>query len=110
GSATVALYMHSRRIPEGNNKCSVFLFDVGVPNLVLEDINSSHGPRVTGDVCYEEAMFKASAITPVPGGIGLLPSPCYFPIQWKLLSTDPTPTSKINSEVKRLLPGDLRPV
>ncbi|GKF12899.1 bifunctional protein FolD 1, mitochondrial-like protein isoform X1, partial [Tanacetum coccineum] len=34
------------------------------------DINSSHGSRVTGDVCYEEAMFKASAITPVPGGIG----------------------------------------
>lgn len=25
---------------------------------------------VCGDVCYEEAMHKASAITPVPGGVG----------------------------------------
>lgn len=33
----------------------------------IQDINSS---RVTGDVCYEEAILKASAITPVPGGVG----------------------------------------
>lgn len=31
---------------------------------------SEHGYRLTGDVCLEEAMRVASAITPVPGGVG----------------------------------------
>ncbi|RHN65310.1 putative methylenetetrahydrofolate dehydrogenase (NADP(+)), Methenyltetrahydrofolate cyclohydrolase [Medicago truncatula] len=31
---------------------------------------SSQVFRVTGDVCFEEAVKVASAITPVPGGIG----------------------------------------
>lgn len=26
--------------------------------------------RVTGDVCFDEAVKVASAITPVPGGVG----------------------------------------
>lgn len=60
----------------------------GVPNLVrgnwlkpgavvidvgtnpVEDPSSEHGYRLTGDVCYEEAVQVASAITPVPGGVG----------------------------------------
>ncbi|CAL9003101.1 unnamed protein product [Prunus brigantina] len=60
----------------------------GVPNLVrgnwlkpgavvidvgtnpVEDPSSEHGYRLTGDVCYEEAVRVASAITPVPGGVG----------------------------------------
>lgn len=28
------------------------------------------GFRVIGDVCFEEAAMVASAITPVPGGVG----------------------------------------
>ncbi|KAG5530285.1 hypothetical protein RHGRI_025297 [Rhododendron griersonianum] len=60
----------------------------GVPNLVrgtwlkpgavvidvgtcpVEDPSSEHGYRLMGDVCYEEAVMVASAITPVPGGVG----------------------------------------
>jgi len=30
------------------------------------------GFRIKGDVNYEEACTKASAITPVPGGVGLM--------------------------------------
>lgn len=61
---------------------------VGMPNLVrgswlkpgavvidvgtypVEDPNSEYGYRLTGDVCYEEAVKVASAVTPVPGGVG----------------------------------------
>lgn len=33
-------------------------------------MNSPRGYRLVGDVCYEEASKIASAITPVPGGVG----------------------------------------
>ena len=36
----------------------------------LQDLNAPRGRRVVGDVCYEEACKVASAITPVPGGVG----------------------------------------
>lgn len=32
--------------------------------------NEEHDYRLTGDVCYEEALKVASKITPVPGGVG----------------------------------------
>ncbi|KAJ9541192.1 hypothetical protein OSB04_027698 [Centaurea solstitialis] len=69
-------------------EADILVSDVGVPNLVrghwlkpgavvidmgstlVKDSNSSHGSHVTGDVCYEEAIHKASTITPVPGGVG----------------------------------------
>lgn len=38
--------------------------------LYWQDPSSEHGYRLTGDVCYEEAVRVASAITPVPGGVG----------------------------------------
>lgn len=38
--------------------------------LNLQDPDSEHGYRLMGDVCYEEAVKVASAITPVPGGVG----------------------------------------
>ncbi|XP_021721109.1 bifunctional protein FolD 1, mitochondrial-like [Chenopodium quinoa] len=61
---------------------------VGMPNLVrkswlkpgavvidvgtypIEDSSSDQGYRLLGDVCYGEAINVASAITPVPGGVG----------------------------------------
>ncbi|CAL0329470.1 unnamed protein product [Lupinus luteus] len=60
----------------------------GVPNLVrgnwikpgatvidvgtspVEDLSCEDGYRLMGDVCYEEAVSVAAAITPVPGGVG----------------------------------------
>lgn len=35
-----------------------------------QDPSSDHGYRILGDVCYEEAVKVASAVTPVPGGVG----------------------------------------
>nr|GEU96992.1 bifunctional protein FolD 1, mitochondrial-like isoform X1 [Tanacetum cinerariifolium] len=87
--ATVSVVHAFTKNPEEiTSEADILVSDVGVPNLVrghwlkpgvvvidmgstlVKDSNSSHGCRVTGDVCYKEAMLKASAITPVPGGIG----------------------------------------
>lgn len=38
--------------------------------LLRQDPSSSRGYKLVGDVCYEEAIQVASAITPVPGGVG----------------------------------------
>lgn len=35
-----------------------------------QDSSCEFGYRLVGDVCYEEALGVASAITPVPGGVG----------------------------------------
>ncbi|XP_071932597.1 bifunctional protein FolD 4, chloroplastic-like isoform X2 [Coffea arabica] len=44
---------------------------VGMPAaLLLQDSESPRGYRLVGDVCYDEARQIASAITPVPGGVG----------------------------------------
>lgn len=37
---------------------------------ILQDASVRSGYRVVGDVCFEEAIGVASAITPVPGGAG----------------------------------------
>lgn len=87
--ATVTVVHAFTKNPEEiTREADILVSDVGVPNLVrghwlkpgvvvidmgstlVKDNNSSHDSRVTGDVCYEEAMLKASVITPVPGGIG----------------------------------------
>lgn len=46
------------------------IFDVGINRVEAPD--TEKGYRVVGDVAYEEAEKKASAITPVPGGVGAL--------------------------------------
>lgn len=48
--------------------CDVDYSDAGYDNL--QDPSSRSGFRVTGDVCYKEAIKVVSAITPVPGGVG----------------------------------------
>lgn len=49
-------------------KPGAVIIDVGINPV--EDPNSPRGYRLVGDVCYEEAVKVASAITPVPGGVG----------------------------------------
>jgi methylenetetrahydrofolate dehydrogenase (NADP+)/methenyltetrahydrofolate cyclohydrolase len=44
------------------------VIDVGINRL--EDAGSTRGYRLVGDVAFEEVSEKASAITPVPGGVG----------------------------------------
>ncbi|EPS58711.1 hypothetical protein M569_16103, partial [Genlisea aurea] len=34
------------------------------------DARSEFGYRLIGDICFEEAKRVASAVTPVPGGVG----------------------------------------
>lgn len=36
----------------------------------MQDAAAEGGYRLIGDVCFEEAEMVASAITPVPGGVG----------------------------------------
>jgi methylenetetrahydrofolate dehydrogenase (NADP+)/methenyltetrahydrofolate cyclohydrolase len=46
------------------------VIDVGITRV--EDATAKKGFRIKGDVAYEEVSAKASAITPVPGGVGLM--------------------------------------
>ncbi|KAK9153380.1 hypothetical protein Sjap_000860 [Stephania japonica] len=49
-------------------KPGAVVIDVGTNPV--EDPDSEHGYCLKGDVCFEEAVRVASAITPVPGGVG----------------------------------------
>ncbi|CAN1295222.1 Bifunctional protein FolD 4, chloroplastic [Linum perenne] len=49
-------------------KPGAVVIDVGINPV--EDTTVPRGYRLVGDVCYEEASKVASAITPVPGGVG----------------------------------------
>ncbi len=49
-------------------KDGAVVIDVGVSRV--EDASRRSGYRLTGDVDYETVKEKASAITPVPGGVG----------------------------------------
>ncbi|XP_074267938.1 bifunctional protein FolD 2-like isoform X2 [Silene latifolia] len=73
---------------EITREADIVIVDVGVPNMVrgdwlkpgsvvidagtnaIKDVNGKHGFHLTGDVCFEEAVEVASAITPVPRGLG----------------------------------------
>jgi methylenetetrahydrofolate dehydrogenase (NADP+)/methenyltetrahydrofolate cyclohydrolase len=49
-------------------KDGAVVIDVGINRV--EDSTKKSGYRLVGDVAYEEVAEKASAITPVPGGVG----------------------------------------
>jgi 5,10-methylene-tetrahydrofolate dehydrogenase/methenyl tetrahydrofolate cyclohydrolase len=49
-------------------KPGAVVIDVGVNRV--EDAKAKRGYRLVGDVAYDEASQVASAITPVPGGVG----------------------------------------
>ncbi|MEN9300113.1 MAG: hypothetical protein RLZZ429_2426 [Bacteroidota bacterium] len=51
-------------------KPGAVIIDVGITRV--EDSTAKKGFRIKGDVAYEEVASKASAITPVPGGVGLM--------------------------------------
>ena len=44
------------------------VIDVGINRV--EDAATERGYRLVGDVAFDEVARKASAITPVPGGVG----------------------------------------
>jgi len=49
-------------------KDGAVVIDVGINRV--EDATKKSGYRLVGDVAYDEVAEKASAITPVPGGVG----------------------------------------
>ena len=51
-------------------KPGVVIIDVGINRM--EDTSSPKGYRIVGDVHFESASKIAKAITPVPGGVGLM--------------------------------------
>jgi methylenetetrahydrofolate dehydrogenase (NADP+) / methenyltetrahydrofolate cyclohydrolase len=51
-------------------KPGVVVIDVGINRV--EDPDSPKGYRIVGDVHFESALKVAKAITPVPGGVGLM--------------------------------------
>ena len=41
------------------------------PGAIVIDVGTTRVEgKLTGDVCYDEAIAKAAFITPVPGGVG----------------------------------------
>jgi len=48
------------------------VIDVGINRISKEDGKT----RLVGDVCFAEAMDVAGAVTPVPGGVGLMTVAC----------------------------------
>ncbi|KAG5021120.1 hypothetical protein JHK87_016975 [Glycine soja] len=91
--ATVSVLHAYMKNPEHiTSEADIVVVDVGVPNIVCgnwikkgavvidmgtnqvkvcyNEDPSGHGFCVSGDVCFEEAVKVASAITPVPGGVG----------------------------------------
>lgn len=46
------------------------IIDVGITRV--DDATAAKGYRIKGDVAYDEVAQKSSAITPVPGGVGLM--------------------------------------
>jgi len=51
-------------------KAGAVVIDVGINRV--DDASLEKGYRLTGDVNYEAVLDKVSAITPVPGGVGVM--------------------------------------
>ena len=49
-------------------KPGAVVVDVGINRV--QDASAPKGYKVVGDVCFDEVKEVASAITPVPGGVG----------------------------------------
>ena len=55
-------------VKAGHVRKGAVVIDVGINRV--EDAASQRGYRLVGDVAFDEVSKKASAITPVPGGVG----------------------------------------
>jgi methylenetetrahydrofolate dehydrogenase (NADP+)/methenyltetrahydrofolate cyclohydrolase len=80
--ATVCVcHIHTKDITVYTKKADILISATGVPHLIKGDMIkegavvvdvgiSKLGDKVVGDVDFESVKHKASAITPVPGGVG----------------------------------------
>lgn len=78
-NATVTTcHSHTTNLPEILGQADIVVAAVGKPNFIkgewLKDgavvLDAGYNPGNIGDVDYESCFEKASAITPVPGGVG----------------------------------------
>jgi methylenetetrahydrofolate dehydrogenase (NADP+)/methenyltetrahydrofolate cyclohydrolase len=89
GDATVTVvHSRSRRLAEITRTADILIAAIGQPEFVraehvrdeavvidvginrVDDPTMERGYRLVGDVAFDEVSAKASAITPVPGGVG----------------------------------------
>jgi methylenetetrahydrofolate dehydrogenase (NADP+)/methenyltetrahydrofolate cyclohydrolase len=89
GDATVTVaHSRSRRLAEITRNADILIAAIGQPEFVraehvrdgavvidvginrVDDPTMERGYRLVGDVAFDEVSAKASAITPVPGGVG----------------------------------------
>lgn len=89
GDATVTLcHSMTNNLKDITQSADILVAAIGIPNFVtsdlvspgvvaidvgvnrIEDSTRSRGYRLTGDIDFEGVSRKASAITPVPGGVG----------------------------------------
>jgi methylenetetrahydrofolate dehydrogenase (NADP+)/methenyltetrahydrofolate cyclohydrolase len=89
GNATVTVcHSRSRDLPSITRSADILVVAIGKPEFVtgdmvregavvvdvginrVDDAAHAKGYRLAGDVKYHEVAEKASAITPVPGGVG----------------------------------------
>ena len=89
GDATVTLcHSMTKNLEEITRAADVIVAAIGIPHFVTQEMVSDgvvaidvgvnrvrdnsrpRGYRLTGDIAFDEVSKKASAITPVPGGVG----------------------------------------
>ena len=81
GTVTIC-HSRTKDLSEVTKKADILIAAIGRPDFITGDmikegavvidvgINRLENNKVTGDVNYEQALKKAYAITPVPGGVG----------------------------------------
>ncbi|HEY2562922.1 MAG TPA: bifunctional 5,10-methylenetetrahydrofolate dehydrogenase/5,10-methenyltetrahydrofolate cyclohydrolase [Acidimicrobiales bacterium] len=78
-NATVTYcHSHTQGLPEIVRSADVVVAAVGLPRFVRGDwlrpgavvIDAGYNEGMVGDVAFDEALAKASLLTPVPGGVG----------------------------------------
>ena len=81
GTVTIC-HSRTKNLAEQTRQADILVAAVGIAGFVTADMvkegavvidvgmNRNSEGKLVGDVCYEEVAAKASAITPVPGGVG----------------------------------------
>jgi methylenetetrahydrofolate dehydrogenase (NADP+)/methenyltetrahydrofolate cyclohydrolase len=91
GNGTVTLcHSRTKNLSDFTKKADIIIAAVGIPNLIkkdmikdgadiidvginrIDDKSREKGYRVVGDVDFDNVLDKASSITPVPGGVGVM--------------------------------------
>ncbi len=83
GTVTIC-HSHTKKLAEVTRRADILVAAVGKPHFITADmvkegavvidvgINRRADGKLTGDVDFEAVSQKASAITPVPGGVGVM--------------------------------------